>query len=621
MATGQTSVTGPLLTLYRVGAIGNFSDRQLLDCFASTEGEPAQLAFTTLVERHGPMVLRVCSALLRDPHDAQDAFQATFLVLLRKARDLWVHDSLGPWLHRVARRTALRAQSLARRRRERELRAAELKTNFDQPPRHDPACSVLHEEIDRLPERLRVLVVLCHLEGHSQELAAKTLSLPIGTVKSRLHSARDILRRRLTRRGLAFSTGLPLAGSSSRGPEARCSPPLYESMVRAAARAGTRRAAGAGLVSASATHLFEETIKTMFLTRLRIGIALALLAGCLALGAAAVFAQQAPENNTASGAPAPRGKSAGGSPSGAPHADRGTAPAYIRRSRSMMIERLERELKLAEARLDLTTANVRSNNDPEVLRARKTVETLAGLLARVDAVLVQAVDDFPTIFDFSSPVPNPGARSDQPAAKPATAAKPEDPPAAPSYDAHSLAKAANQLEWARKMHAKGYVSKAELDRLVEIHAALKARIDSDIARRGERVDWAKRMFDKGYVSRPQYDDEVFKYYDAIKARLWGQSPPDSEELLREAEKLKATLQKLPPDTGAPKQQEPRKPNPPAEKPAAPSAKADADWDDRIRESIRESIRSLLPPDSSAKPAPETPAGAPAEKPAGDSPRP
>ncbi len=572
MATGQTSITGPLLTLYRVGAIGSFSDRQLLDCFASAEGEPAELAFTTLVERHGPMVLRVCSALLRDPHDAQDAFQATFLVLLRKSRDLWVHDSLGPWLHRVARRTALRAQSLARRRRERERRAAELKTNFDHTPRQDPAWSALHEEIDRLPERLRVLVVLCHLQGHSQELAAKTFSLPIGTVKSRLHSARDLLRRRLTRRGVAFSTGLPLAGSSSRSPEARCSPPLYESMVQAAARAVTGRAVGAGLVSASATHLFEETIKTMFLTRLRIGIALALLAGCFVLGAAAVFAQQGSEKNTASGGPAPRGKSADGSPSRAPDADRGTAPAYIRRSRTMMIERLEQELKQAEQRLDLTTANVRSNNDPEVLRARKTVETLAGLLARVDAVLVQAVDEFPTIFDFSSPAPNPGARSDQPAAKPAAAWKPEDPPAKPSYDEHSLALAAEKLEWARKMHAKGYVSKAELDRYTADYEALKARIDSDIAAAADRVDWARRMFEKGYITKRQYDNEILKHFDAIKARLHGQSQAVTDELLLKYELFKAALTKLPADPAARNTPEPGKSNPPAEKPAAPRAK-------------------------------------------------
>ncbi len=143
-----------LRTLYQLGAIGDRSDRQLLEQFNTGGPEAAELAFAALVERHGPMVLGVCRSLLQNPHDAQDVFQATFLVLLRKAHALWIRDSLGPWLFRVARRLAVRVQVASRRRRALERRLADSKA----PPIPEvagrdplPASLLLHEEIDRLP--------------------------------------------------------------------------------------------------------------------------------------------------------------------------------------------------------------------------------------------------------------------------------------------------------------------------------------------------------------------------------------------------------------------------------------------------------------------------------------
>ncbi len=106
------AVLRQLQTLFDLGSIGDLTDGQLLERFTTSGGESAELAFAALVERHGPMVLRVCRSSLQDPNDAQDAFQATFLVLVRKARSLWVQDSLGPWLHRVARRVAARARAI-----------------------------------------------------------------------------------------------------------------------------------------------------------------------------------------------------------------------------------------------------------------------------------------------------------------------------------------------------------------------------------------------------------------------------------------------------------------------------------------------------------------------------
>src|SRR5947199_10868023 len=112
--------------LFNVGTVAGLTDGQLLERFTAQGGETAELAFATLVERHGPMVLRVCRSVLRDPHEAHDAFQATFLVLVRRGGSLWVRDSLGPWLHQVAYRVASSARSAASRRRRHEQRAAEL---------------------------------------------------------------------------------------------------------------------------------------------------------------------------------------------------------------------------------------------------------------------------------------------------------------------------------------------------------------------------------------------------------------------------------------------------------------------------------------------------------------
>ena len=203
------------------GAIGDLSDGQLLERFTTRECEAAELAFTALVERHGPMVLRICRNLLVDPHDVEDAFQATFLVLVQKARRLWVRDSLAPWLHRVANLVAARARASKRRRREYERRAAESRPALLAAPGDwNDQGAVLHEEIDRLPERYRSPVVLCYLMGQPHERAARQLGLPVGTVKSRLRRAREILRGRLSRRGLAVPGGLLVAEATTRGAQA-----------------------------------------------------------------------------------------------------------------------------------------------------------------------------------------------------------------------------------------------------------------------------------------------------------------------------------------------------------------------------------------------------------------
>src|SRR5262245_22380542 len=155
-----------LKKLYDLGTIGNLTDGQLLERFATDAPEVAELAFSALVERHAAMVWRVGLAILRDEHTAEDAFQATFLVLVRKARSLWVQDSLGPWLHQVACRTAscLRRAIIRRQKHERSCttRNGESSAGLAKPTDFDLDAAI-HEELNRLPEKFRAPIVLCDL--------------------------------------------------------------------------------------------------------------------------------------------------------------------------------------------------------------------------------------------------------------------------------------------------------------------------------------------------------------------------------------------------------------------------------------------------------------------------
>jgi RNA polymerase sigma factor (sigma-70 family) len=243
-----------LRTLFGVGSMTGLTDGQLLERFAVGRGEAAELAFAAIIERHGPMVLRTCRAILRSDHEAEDAFQATFLVLVIKAGSLWVEDSLGPWLHRVACRIAVRARSAADRRRETERRAAEMSGS----PRSDEGRElgpILHEEIDRLPSRYRIPIVLCDLEGRTQDEAARHLKCPIGTVKSRLARGRERLRGRLVRRGLAPAVGA--FGTILLAAE------VPAALVESTSRAAVARALTAGVVPASVSQMTRGALRAM----------------------------------------------------------------------------------------------------------------------------------------------------------------------------------------------------------------------------------------------------------------------------------------------------------------------------------------------------------------------
>jgi RNA polymerase sigma factor (sigma-70 family) len=256
---------------------GGLTDGQLLECFLATK---EQAAFTALVRRHGPMVLGVCRRVLGDRQDAEDAFQATFLVLARKAAAIVRRDLLGSWLYGVAYRTALKARAAAGRRRAVERQVE----HMPEPQERAEACGldlrpVLDAELDRLPEMYRVPVVLCELEGKSKREVARALGVPEGTVSSRLARARKLLRARLARRGLALSAGA-LALALSAQALAAAVPAALVSSTSAAAAGG----AGTAAVSARVAALAEGVLQTMFWTKLKFVAALLLLLAAAVAG-------------------------------------------------------------------------------------------------------------------------------------------------------------------------------------------------------------------------------------------------------------------------------------------------------------------------------------------------
>jgi RNA polymerase sigma factor (sigma-70 family) len=279
-----------LTSLLRFGVVGDCSDGQLVQRFLSARDGADQAAFTALVVRHGPMVFSVCREVLDNACDAEDAFQATFLVLARKAASVRKLDSLASWLHRVAVRVAIHGKAEAARRRLNERRLAVMKAV--QLAREDDAvdgCRELHEEIALLPEHYRQPVVLHYLEGLTTEEAAMRIGCPLGTVLSRLSRARERLRGRLERRGLTPSKASLMLALTPRTWDCVATG-LLNSTVQAAFGFAGRRASEAGMASASAIGLAKGVLHTMSISKLKILATTTLVCG-LACGGALTFAQ------------------------------------------------------------------------------------------------------------------------------------------------------------------------------------------------------------------------------------------------------------------------------------------------------------------------------------------
>jgi RNA polymerase sigma factor (sigma-70 family) len=233
--------------------------------------EKDEAAIQGLIRRHGPMVWGVCCRLLRDHHDAEDAFQATFLVLVRKAASIVPQGMVANWLYGVAPQTALKARANAARRKGRERQVTEMP---------EPAAAkqdlwndlqpLLDQELSRLPERYRALIVLCDLEGKTRKEAARQLGLPEGTVGSRLARARTLLARRLARHGLMATGGTLAAVLSEKAASAVVPASVVSDTMRTATLWACGQGAAAGAVSARVALLTDGVLKTMSLTKLKV---------------------------------------------------------------------------------------------------------------------------------------------------------------------------------------------------------------------------------------------------------------------------------------------------------------------------------------------------------------
>ena len=282
MVSGASGVIDRLRRAVLLSDGGGLSDGQLLERFVAGRDEGA---FEVLVRRHGPMVLGVCRRVLGNPHDADDAFQATFLVLIRKAGSLRASHLLANWLYGVAHRTALKARGRTNRR-----HAAE-RSMHDVPepaaPVAEPSLELqvlLDQELGRLPDNYRIPIILCDLEGKTRKEAAQQFGWPEGTLSTRLDRGRHLLAQRLTRRGVAMTAGPLVLALSQCAASAATPAPLISSTLQAAASIAVGPAA-AGAISANVVALTEGVLHAMFLTKLKNTILVLALVAVFGTGA------------------------------------------------------------------------------------------------------------------------------------------------------------------------------------------------------------------------------------------------------------------------------------------------------------------------------------------------
>jgi RNA polymerase sigma factor (sigma-70 family) len=269
-----------LETLFNQGVLGSLTDSELLARFQADDARSAEAAFGILVERHGSMVMRVCFSALGSTHDAEDASQAVFLVLARRARSVRRRESAASWLYGVARRVAARARRDDARRRKHERRRAEMSAEHTDPPVVADASEEIYAEIDALPEIYRSAFVLCYLQGLSHEQAASSLRCPVRTLQSRLLRAKERLRQRLARRGASLPAVLPPIANA---------PTLSTGWAQTTAAAA--RAFAAGKSSLATAGVSSATI-ALARSTLRAGVLMPRLLGgaIVAAGLAAIVA-------------------------------------------------------------------------------------------------------------------------------------------------------------------------------------------------------------------------------------------------------------------------------------------------------------------------------------------
>ncbi len=285
LSDASGSMVRQLESLFDGSAVAGLSDRQLLDRFTARRDAVAEAAFAGLVFRHGRLVLGVCNELLGDRHDAEDAFQAVFLILAQKAHAIRDPDLLGNWLYGVTLRTCRQARlCIARRRKYEEAAPMSNSGSIAVTPSAEQSLLVreqaelLHEEIERLPRTFRLPVVLCYLEGLTVHEAARRLHWSHGTLRSRMARAREKLRRALTRRGVIPAAALS-ALLSPRSVSASVSSHLCETTARAAIQFAAGQFAAPLALEVLRSMLFHK-LKSVALSLLFL-VALATSAGYL----------------------------------------------------------------------------------------------------------------------------------------------------------------------------------------------------------------------------------------------------------------------------------------------------------------------------------------------------
>jgi RNA polymerase sigma factor (sigma-70 family) len=272
------------------------TDGQLLERYVRGR-EAAALA--ALVRRHGPMVWGVCRRVLANYHDAEDAFQATFLVLARKAAAIAARELLANWLYGVAYQTARKARATAAKRRARERQVREMPEPAAAPPDLWPDLRpLLDQELSRLPDKYRVVIVLCDLEGKARKEAARQIGVPEGTVAGWLARARVLLAKRLAQRGVALSGGALAAALSQEAASAGAPASVTSATIQAAGRLAAGQTTAAGVISVKVAALTEGVLQTMLLTKRKVVLAL-LVVAALSGVAGLIYQTQAAEQPTA----------------------------------------------------------------------------------------------------------------------------------------------------------------------------------------------------------------------------------------------------------------------------------------------------------------------------------
>jgi RNA polymerase sigma factor (sigma-70 family) len=365
-----------------VGSDGaeELSDRELLERFTQ---EREGVYFEALVGRHGPLVLGVCQRVLNHDQDAEDAFQATFLVLARKAGSIRKLESVGSWLYGVAYRLALKVRASAARRRLRERQVAAM-------PQIEPAEEagwqelrpVLDEELHRLPEKYRAPLLLCYIEGKTNVEAARMLGWPAGSISKRLARARNLLRARLVHRGVQLSTAV-LATLLAEKTRAALPAALMQSTTKAALLVAAGKAV-TGVVSTQVAAWAEGVMRTMFLTKLKIGVLFLLGLTVLAVTTGLVTPRSPDEK------PAQTGQE-----------DRTAPPAAARTPADLAL--------VPNDAMGFVRVSARALWNSEAMKKvrRQASREALGLLSEAEKSLGIAIDDIDTVTAIVVPPPGP----------------------------------------------------------------------------------------------------------------------------------------------------------------------------------------------------------------------